>query len=237
MALLRLCVYHGLALTLGLLISRDAAQGWRGAGAVRSRSVRYWQTIGRQWTFVAVLALTVPLTSLVSFQRASVASWISSPALWFILIGDILVIMYVPIGLAWGRVRVRRQALAPWSAMRWLVPTTAGERALWAALSVTTGVCEEIMFRGFAVQYLMRQPWAFSLLVSTIVSCVLFGLGHAYQGLRGVLQTMLLGAALSGLLLLTGNLALPMLVHILINLRLALLPPLRPSSAPHVSRA
>lgn len=239
MNLLQLCAYHGLALTLVLLIARDAAQAWRGSGPVRSRSVRYWQTIGRQWAFVAALALIVPLASLVSFQRTSAASWISSPALWFILIGDMLVIMYVPIVLAWGSVRIRRLALAPWRAIRWLAPTTASERLLWTLLSVTTGVCEEIMFRGFAVQYLMRQPWGLSLLAGTLISCVLFGLGHAYQGLRGVLKTMLLGAALSGLLLLTGSLALPMLVHILINLRLALLPPLRllPSSSPYVSRA
>lgn len=237
--LLHLCVYHGLALTLGLLILRDAAQAWRGTGVSRSRAVRYWQTIGRQWAFVAGLAMTVPLASLVSFRYGSAAIWISSPALWFILIGDILAVMYAPIVLAWGSVRMRRQVLAPWRAMRWLAPTTAGERVLWGVLSVTTGVCEEIVFRGFVVQYLMRQPWGLSLLASALVSCVLFGLGHAYQGLRGVLQTMLLGAALSGLLLLTGNLALPMLVHILINLRLALLPPLRllPSRAPHVSQA
>lgn len=168
--------------------------------------------------------LAVPVTRLVWLPQYTAPTWIALPGLSFILVGNILVTMYVPIVLAWGSIGIRKRLLAPWRTVYGLLPTTIGERTLWIVLSITTGICEELLFRGFAVYYLMHQPWSLSLPASTLISCLLFGLGHTYQGLRGVMQTLFLGAVLSALVLMTGNLVLPIVVHTLINLRVALLP-------------
>lgn len=63
-----------------------------------------------------------------------------------------------------------------------LLPHGAGELAMWIALSVSAGICEETIFRG----YLQRQLAAFtkSAPAGVLLSAVAFGGAHAYQGPR-----------------------------------------------------
>jgi membrane protease YdiL (CAAX protease family) len=63
-----------------------------------------------------------------------------------------------------------------------LLPHGAGDLALWIALSVSAGICEETIFRG----YLQRQLAAFtnSAPAGILLSAVAFGGAHAYQGPR-----------------------------------------------------
>jgi membrane protease YdiL (CAAX protease family) len=65
-------------------------------------------------------------------------------------------------------------------AARRLAPQDLLESVLWIALSVTAGICEEMIFRG----YLQRQfvAWTRNAPVGVILSAVLFGAGHIYQG-------------------------------------------------------
>jgi membrane protease YdiL (CAAX protease family) len=63
-----------------------------------------------------------------------------------------------------------------------LLPHRAGEFLVWIALSVSAGICEEAIFRG----YLQHQFAAFtrSAPAGIILSAIAFGAGHAYQGAR-----------------------------------------------------
>jgi membrane protease YdiL (CAAX protease family) len=65
-------------------------------------------------------------------------------------------------------------------AARRLAPHGVFESILWIALSVSAGICEEMIFRG----YLQRQfvAWTRSVPLGVLFSAVLFGAGHAYQG-------------------------------------------------------
>jgi uncharacterized protein len=65
-------------------------------------------------------------------------------------------------------------------AARSLAPQGPFESLLWVALAVTAGICEEMIFRG----YLQRQfvAWTRSAPVGVLLSAVLFGAGHIYQG-------------------------------------------------------
>ncbi len=67
-------------------------------------------------------------------------------------------------------------------AARRLAPQSLFESILWIALSVTAGICEETIFRG----YLQRQfvAWTRSAPVGVLLSAVLFGVGHIYQGTK-----------------------------------------------------
>lgn len=60
------------------------------------------------------------------------------------------------------------------------LPQTWFEMSVWALLSLTGGVCEEVIFRG----YLQRQFSVFtrSLAGGMVVQALAFGLGHGYQG-------------------------------------------------------
>jgi membrane protease YdiL (CAAX protease family) len=76
--------------------------------------------------------------------------------------------------------------------IRFLLPRSYLEIALWMALSVTAGICEETIFRG----YLQRQFTALtrSAPAGIIVSAAAFGAAHAYQGSRRVILIGLYGA-------------------------------------------
>ena len=72
-----------------------------------------------------------------------------------------------------------------------LLPKTWSESAIWIAVSITAGVCEEIVYRG----YLQRQLWSFtkSLPAALLLQAVIFGLGHIYQGWKPALVTAIYG--------------------------------------------
>jgi len=73
-----------------------------------------------------------------------------------------------------------------------IFPHGALEITLWIALSVTAGVCEETIFRG----YLQRQFIALTKNVPAgiVLSAVAFGAVHAYQGFRRVVLIGMYGA-------------------------------------------
>ncbi len=72
--------------------------------------------------------------------------------------------------------------------MQFFLPHGGAEITLWIALSVTAGVCEETIFRG----YLQRQFMALtkSAPAGILLSAAAFGAAHAYQGFR---RTILIG--------------------------------------------
>ncbi len=73
-----------------------------------------------------------------------------------------------------------------------MLPHRGIELTLWIALSVTAGICEETIFRG----YLQRQFMALSKSAPAgiLLSAAAFGAAHAYQGFRMVILIGLYGA-------------------------------------------
>jgi len=87
------------------------------------------------------------------------------------------------------------------------------EVVLWVLLSLSAGICEEFVFRG----YLMRQfaAWFGSWPLALLLSSVLFGIGHAYQGLGPVLTIVVHGISFGLVALLTRRLVPGMAAHAL----------------------
>ncbi|HXL20995.1 MAG TPA: CPBP family intramembrane glutamic endopeptidase [Candidatus Dormibacteraeota bacterium] len=73
-----------------------------------------------------------------------------------------------------------------------ILPQTAIERLPYFALAVTAGLCEEFLYRGFAMAALRRAGLPVWTIV--LISAVLFGLAHLYQGRAGLVSTLLVGA-------------------------------------------
>jgi membrane protease YdiL (CAAX protease family) len=82
------------------------------------------------------------------------------------------------------------------------------------ALSVTAGVVEELIYRGYVI-WLLAQ-WM-PLWTAVLLSSVAFGLAHSYQGTGGVLRTAGMGLLFAGLFVASGSLWLPMLIHALFD--------------------
>jgi membrane protease YdiL (CAAX protease family) len=82
-------------------------------------------------------------------------------------------------------------------AVQFLLPHGGIETILWTVTSVSAGICEESLYRG----YLQQQFKAVTKNVplGILLSAVAFAAAHAYQGLRGAILIGI-GASLSGIL-------------------------------------
>ncbi|MEZ4416941.1 MAG: CPBP family intramembrane glutamic endopeptidase [Gemmatimonadota bacterium] len=96
-----------------------------------------------------------------------------------------------------------------------LLPHTQPEASTFRWLSLTAGVCEEVLYRGYliAVLAVFTGLWTAALLAG-----VAFGLAHAYQGRAGVLKTGIIGLGAALLFVATGSLLWPMALHTAIDL-------------------
>jgi membrane protease YdiL (CAAX protease family) len=112
------------------------------------------------------------------------------------------------------------------------LPNNSAERMAWIVLSLTAGICEEVLFRGFLIRFLHESSFALPIVGALAVSSMLFGLGHLYQGTKGIVTTTVSGFCFGLLFLLSGSLLLPMVLHALIDLQGAyIMRPVRVSAA------
>jgi uncharacterized protein len=72
-----------------------------------------------------------------------------------------------------------------------LFPQSAKETVLFTILAVTAGICEEFIFRGFAIAVLFGA--GVSSWIAVLVSSLMFGAAHLYQGKGGSIGTGILG--------------------------------------------
>jgi len=95
-----------------------------------------------------------------------------------------------------------------------LLPHTAHEFKMFIAASLTAGVCEEFLFRGFFIVTLAPKLgwWP-----SAGLALVIFGVLHAYQGRSGIVRTALVGALMTFVLVATQSLITAMVLHALID--------------------
>ncbi len=99
-----------------------------------------------------------------------------------------------------------------------MFPRARSERYTFAALSVSAGVCEEIIFRSYFLAYFMSPPFGWSPFVALLASSLLFGVNHSYQGPVGILKTGVGGFLFGLFYFTTGSLVAAMVLHAIIDL-------------------
>jgi membrane protease YdiL (CAAX protease family) len=87
-----------------------------------------------------------------------------------------------------------------------LVPQDTAGRIVWVLVSLTAGITEETMFRGYLMTRLRLVFKLPNWVLPTIISAVAFGACHAYQGLPGLIVISVYGAMFSLLFIRTGSL-------------------------------
>jgi uncharacterized protein len=81
--------------------------------------------------------------------------------------------------------KLREKTLDAFKRLAFILPVTREERARFAAVSITAGVCEEVWYRGFLIRYLSDFPWHAGLLTALRISSIAFGMAHGDQALTG----------------------------------------------------
>jgi membrane protease YdiL (CAAX protease family) len=87
-----------------------------------------------------------------------------------------------------------------------LIPTTPAERFAIIPLALTAGLCEEFLDRGYLLN--LAASATKSLEVGLLISSILFGFAHLYQGRKGVIGTSI-GGLVFGLIFLASRSLLP----------------------------
>lgn len=183
------------------------------------------------WILAGIAVWSTGLRLFVVHRSATAIPWLLGSVTTKVIAGTLLTFFFAAAllpGVRGARSSKARQAYVREyrRALAFFLPATAEELRWFTILSVSAGICEEILFRGFFMQYLHRCPWLVGWTVALLVSSASFGLNHLYQGPSGVFSTALAGLAFGVLFLFTGNLILPILMHIAVDLQLVLV--LRP---------
>ncbi len=104
--------------------------------------------------------------------------------------------------------------IASFGNLRHFLPQSVRDLRLFTALSVTAGIVEETVYRGFVLWYLFQYMPAWA---AILVSAIAFGLGHSYQGAGGVARVTVIGLVFGALYVYTGSIWVPIVGHILLD--------------------
>jgi len=128
-------------------------------------------------------------------------------------------------GAVLGIVAARRETEIPTVGdVQALLPRNRAELKWGALLSINAGVVEELLFRlGLPALVL---GFTGNALVACIVSVLVFGALHAYQGIAGVIGATIIGGVFMAIYLLSGSIVLAIVVHALFDLRSLVLIPI-----------
>lgn len=185
------------------------------AGDRSSRPRLYRRIVVMQALSIAAIAVLL-VSGDVTLSRVG----LRAPRSWPLTIG--LSIGFA-IGLLWTAVRMRRKVASIREKLRdragSLLPESASDVRWFAAISVGGGFAEELVYRGFMFDYLGVHAPQLGTVGLVLVTSMIFGAGHLYQGWRGVVATGVAGLILAVAYVATGNLVLPIVLHAIGNLR------------------
>lgn len=180
----------------------------------RRRVQAYLHAILLEWSLVAALALLWGSTGRkwselgldAGHGLAAVAAWGTVP-----IVVAIGFFQRRPVN---GRFDQQVKLLTQLGVVNRLMPQTSRELRLWEGVSLTAGMCEELLYRGFMIGYLAHWMPIFG---AALGSSILFGLGHAYQGTKGALKISALGLVFAVVYILSGTIWPLVLAHAIMD--------------------
>lgn len=112
----------------------------------------------------------------------------------------------------------QREEKEEWFDRSSFLPHSLNELTAYILLCLCAGIFEEIIYRGFMVNYFLENvslgiPWT-----AIIVPAILFSLAHFYQGWAAVLKISVLAILLNLIFIYTQSLYPTMIIHFAIDL-------------------
>jgi membrane protease YdiL (CAAX protease family) len=104
-----------------------------------------------------------------------------------------------------------------------LLPDTTRELTWFTVVCVLSGIVEESVYRGFLCFYISLYLPHINGPGLVLLTSLVFGIGHAYQGWRGIASTTVSGLIFGTLYVVSGSLLLPAVVHSTGNLQAVLI--------------
>jgi len=111
-----------------------------------------------------------------------------------------------------------------------LIPGSTRERCWWGTVSIGAGISEELVFRGFLFYYLALYLPQINSLEKIVLTSLIFGVAHLYQGKKGIVGASVLGLIGATIYVISGSLLVPIVLHAVIDWRLLLMLPPEPEA-------
>ena len=92
-----------------------------------------------------------------------------------------------------------------------VIPNDSSDWIWFVPLSATAGLCEEFLYRGYALTQIASMTGSLGL--GYFLSSIAFGLAHVYQGKLGVIGTTITGALYGAVFVMTGSVVPCMIGH------------------------
>jgi membrane protease YdiL (CAAX protease family) len=187
----------------------------------------YRLVLAVEWGYTALVLVAVAASERLDLAAIGARAPSGDERAWTISIGAAIALVVTTVLMRRG---VRQGRPVPGqSAYDALLPRTREERRYAAAVAITAGICEEVLYRGFfiaaGVVLLDLSPEQ-----AAVAAGALFVVAHIYQGWAGAVGVIGLAILFTILYLRTGSLLLPIALHALVDLRaLLLLPPASPA--------
>jgi membrane protease YdiL (CAAX protease family) len=177
---------------------------------IRTKLGFYAKNVCGQWILVAAMLLVARRHGL---SAADVGERLGNARLTFAVMFGLLAILAVVAVIILLRFRrASPEALtAAVGRLRKIMPTFGPEMAAFALVSLTAGVCEELLYRGWLVNLLRAATG--SVWVAIVVGAAVFGIGHAYQGAKAMLRTGFVGLQLAYLFVAVDSLIPGQVLH------------------------
>ena len=177
----------------------------------------YKETMLMQWTMLLLVCVAWIIggfswRNLVTIEGTKTL-WLTGPFMTGFLT-SIFIVTIVMVIIMRKNAKKDRSSVPVVGDVDFMLPQTKRERIVFIFVAATAGICEEIIFRGAMTMFLLNLPFDMSLTITAIVSAIIFGSVHYYQGWKGMFVTAVLGYIMFNLYTSTGSLLLPILVHL-----------------------
>lgn len=131
---------------------------------------------------------------------------------WLLLVGGFALFYFFDAVISWNANELHPAAD--------ILPANWREFAHFGSVvSLTAGICEEIVFRGFIVTYLLvfTEGMAYATQITIVVSAFIFGIVHAYQGGMALIKITFLSMLFAWLFIMTKSLIVLIGLHFAID--------------------
>ena len=150
----------------------------------------YRSTIAFQWIATAITAWRAHARGWRAEELGLAIGKPLATATAAVILMLLLTLVQVGALRAFGQVPQARRGVT-YQMMRRLMPQSGAELPLFAVVLVTVSLCEEFLYRGFALAAFGRV-FPGSAAAPILAAAVLFAIGHLYQGRQGLLSTFTL---------------------------------------------
>jgi membrane protease YdiL (CAAX protease family) len=160
----------------------------------------YHGAIFWSWIPMILIFLMIPISGLsldciglkwIHIDTSSLSKWVVYPTIGFYIFYLLYIIYSIIIFKSNKESRAKAAKGIP-DDFRWFLPITPKEKRAWTLVSISAGITEEILYRGYLFYALAIVFPNLSLIYILFITTVIFGIGHLYLG-KEVIKSTILG--------------------------------------------